>query len=319
MSYQSGIIFETKFHDFLLSKGLICETPELLKTKSKVNIKETNNQSLENIKKYFDKVFCILQAKHGDAKSFQIHKDSDGEANETNTSSDVSIKFVSGYVGGISLKHNSVEMKAQRVRSLPKHLGLNDVLTKKYHTELEDLYTISLERYSYAKIFSQLHERDKFTFFRQVNALYAKYITYAQQTKDHSRYIQFLMGGNTQYIIQYCSAKNKNAEHLLLYYRNGITEDITIKEVLLYDNIHITLSNGWVLVLRLHNDDRGFYPNMKIKYSTKLMDMKVCYEVLRIDVDGIKPWANILTDKEYDAIKKVETFNLKADEKRKHI
>ena len=292
-SAESGKIFEYRFQQYLLSKGIQCQTPELL-VKSK-SIDSVCTTLLDRVFNHFS----IL----GKAKSFHIYKDSQGEANNGGHSADIHIEFEDGQIVNhcyISLKHNNKEIKAQRPQNLLSQLG-STRNCEEFKKDFQSTLTRVCERFAHVHIFSELNEYDKLQVFRTINQFIAlKIREFAKSQDDHSRYLNFLRGGDTQWVLF-----NKG-KTMLMYKLPVFDKDVKIAKVdEMGSSLFIILTNGCIFRLRLHNDDRPFNTNMKLKYSTTLIDvMKACTEIYEVSMDGIAKKQQIFTDKERDAILK---------------
>jgi hypothetical protein len=297
MSFQSGQELEKIVISYFNSKGIHCTSPKVLAKKIKG---EPANPELYC---YLDHVFTLLKNKHGNPVSFKILKDFEGRAECGGSSGDISINFLNMNnvyeECCISIKKNNIDVKHQRPGNLINQLGIQDPGYKK---NWERLLTELYEQYSYAYIFPQLKEEDKKRVYWKINDYVGGYLKqFASSVSDQSRYLRFLTGGDTRYVLVHKtkSKNNENNNFLLFYVLAEIAPDAKICNVDIKDDIYLTLTNGFVIKMRLHNDDRAFNPNMKIKYATTILDYnKKCMECFRINKNGIIPYVETFSQKE---------------------
>jgi hypothetical protein len=297
MSAESGKQFEFEVQQYLLLRGVPCLSPDRL-----VKGKKSNAAVCRPL---LDKLWSKLCELFGKPVSFAIYKDAQGEAKHGGHSADLHIEFVADSGTGnhcyLSLKNNSLELKAQRLRSLPSQMGEN-AIERGFKEELDHILEQVCKKYEKARIFAELDEYEKLQVYRSINDCVARHIRrFAKENDDHSRYINFLRGGDTQWILV-----NHKYRSMSFYRLPEFADGTKIAEVdELGDSIFVVLSNECTFRLRLHNDDRPFNVNMKMKYSTTMVGMnKICAPIYEITFDGISVRQKSFTAKEQDAIKR---------------
>lgn len=305
MSAQSGIKFEFMVQQFLLSANVPCVTHGLLR--------KGNSTAPSECLLVLHHLLTFLRQMYGHPTSFKVFTDAEGQADHGGHSSDICISFTSMDVKNdvhISLKNNNSDLKAQRVRNLPNQLGLLPDEMVTYKAGLSLLLKDLVDTYRYARIFSELNEYDKLTVYWRINHYVATWIRkFADNNVNHTRYIRFLLGGNTRYILVNKSKTTEEGEHYMcLYTVPEIKDDVKISRVEeAGESIYVTLSNDFTFRLRLHNDGRLFNEGMLIKYATTLLDLnKRCSPVYKIDKSGISLHVKTFTPKELTAIEQEE-------------
>lgn len=295
-SVQSGKHFEYNFQQFLLSNEVTCSTPDLL----------VQGKSIDNVcQLQLEKVLSFFCDRLGKPRVFKVYRDSEGQAQNGGHSADIHIEFIdlkSQKVNNcfISLKKNNCHLKSQRLRNLACQMG-TPKLESTYKEGLDGIFEELFKKYTHVCIFAELNEYEKLHVYITINRYVAEHIRdFAKTNLDHTHYINFLRGGDTQWILV------QKETHLLLYRLPEIEKHVKISAVeAIGDSIFMTLTNKCIFRLRLHNDKRHFNTKMSLKYATTMVDIrKMAVESYEVSASSLTTSRKEFSSKELCAIEK---------------